>query len=90
MQIGDKCQSKNSLCKMYSGEHSGSKEDALPFLPHYKVESLYKDYLKIIWFEAGFSQSRYNFQNKNMGSNACTLIAILMATQCQSNKLTVC
>lgn len=71
---------------MFSGENS---KDVLPFFPHYKIELLYKEYLKIIWFEPAFSQSRYNFQNKNVGSNACTLIAILMAIQCHLNKLSV-
>lgn len=71
---------------MYSEE---IRKEVLPFFPHYNVELLYKDYLKVIWFESAFSQSRYNFENKNTGSNACTLIAVLMAIQCNINKLAV-
>lgn len=79
-------QSKFSLCKMYS---EGNIKEILPFFPHYTVELLFNDHLKIIWFESGFSQSRYNFENKNTGSNACTLIAVLMAIQCNVNNLGV-
>lgn len=71
---------------MYSEENQKEK---IPFFPHYTIELLYKDYLKVVWFESGFSQSRYNFQNKNTGSNACTLIAVLMAIQCYVNSLSV-
>lgn len=61
----------------------------LPFFPKHDSEVLYKDYLRVTWFESDFSQSRYNYNNKNNGSNACTLIAILVATQCYMDQIMV-
>ncbi|XP_056639726.1 uncharacterized protein LOC130447090 [Diorhabda sublineata] len=54
----------------------------LPFFPKYQIEQYYNKNLWIIWFEAKFSQSHYNIQNTNRGSNACTLIVILFAGKC--------
>ncbi|KAG5893213.1 hypothetical protein JTB14_025617 [Gonioctena quinquepunctata] len=61
----------------------------LPFFPKYETEHVYGDKLCVTWFEANFSQSHYNVQNKSKGSNACTLIAILIAAKCDQLKLTI-
>ncbi|XP_023014082.1 uncharacterized protein [Leptinotarsa decemlineata] len=61
----------------------------LPFFPKYETECLYEDKLCVTWFEPNFSQSHYNIQNVNKGSNACTLIAILIAAKCNQYKVTM-
>lgn len=61
----------------------------LPFFPKHDSELLYKDFLRVTWFEPEFSQSRYNYNNESSGSNACTLIAILVATQCYMDQIMV-
>ncbi|CAH1133420.1 unnamed protein product [Ceutorhynchus assimilis] len=63
----------------------GSKNIEMPFFPHYETELLGNGdaNFRITWFESKFSQSHYNIYNKTIGSNACTLIAILLASKCQ-------
>lgn len=61
----------------------------LPFYPKYESECLYKDNLKIIWFQPEFSQSHYNYCDKSNGSNACTIICTLVATKCHMGKVEV-
>nr|CAH7768715.1 unnamed protein product [Callosobruchus chinensis] len=61
----------------------------LPFFPKYDTEYLYDKKLRVTWFEANFSQTHYNVHNACKGSNACTLIAVLMATKCNRHKLMV-
>lgn len=61
----------------------------LPFFPQYETELLHEGKLRVSWFEANFSQSHYNVQNATKGSNACTLIAVLMAAKCHQYKIQV-
>lgn len=61
----------------------------LPFFPQYETELHYEGKLRVTWFEANFSQSHYNVQNATKGSNACTLIAVLMAAKCHQYKVKV-
>ncbi|XP_017772698.1 PREDICTED: uncharacterized protein LOC108559843 [Nicrophorus vespilloides] len=56
--------------------------EVLPFFPRYDSETICQDKLRVTWFEIDFSQSRYNFENKVCGSNACTLIVLLVAAIC--------
>ncbi|KAL3282886.1 hypothetical protein HHI36_006044 [Cryptolaemus montrouzieri] len=60
--------------------------DDIPFFPKYETDFLYDDKLKVTWFEPKFSQSFYNFQNSPNGSNACTLICILLAAKCNMTR----
>ncbi|GJQ87050.1 hypothetical protein Trydic_g6809 [Trypoxylus dichotomus] len=59
----------------------------LPFFPKYEYEYLFESNLRVTWFESDFSQSRFNFEKTNTGSNACTLIAVLLAARCYINKI---
>ncbi|CAH0556929.1 unnamed protein product [Brassicogethes aeneus] len=61
----------------------------LPFFPKFETEMKIEDKILIIWFEPHFSQSHYNIKNCTSGSNACTLIAVLMASKCHHNKIQV-
>lgn len=61
----------------------------LPFFPKYEYEYLFENQLRVTWFEMDFSQSRFNFEKTNTGSNACTLIAVLLAAKCFANKIQV-
>ncbi|CAH1114299.1 unnamed protein product [Psylliodes chrysocephalus] len=61
----------------------------LPFFPKYEVEYFYDNSLCIVWFESNFSQAYYNVHKTNRGSNACTLIAVLMAAKCHKFNLLV-
>lgn len=61
----------------------------LPFFPKYEIEYVYEDKIRITWFESHFSQSHYNVHNTSKGSNACTLIAVLMASKCNQYKVVV-
>ncbi|XP_044751747.1 uncharacterized protein LOC123311741 [Coccinella septempunctata] len=66
--------------------------EGLPFFPKYETDFLYDDKLKVTWFESKFSQSFYNYQNSANGSNACTLICIILAARCNRSreKLPIC
>lgn len=72
-----------------SRTRSCSDEVAVPFKPKGVTEYVCKDNLRVTWFEPDFSQSRYNFEFKNSGSNACTLIAILVASKVHYGKIKV-
>lgn len=61
----------------------------IPFFPKYETHQLYKEHLRVTWFESNFSQSKYSFEDKKNGSNACTLIAILAAVECCDNHIVV-
>ncbi|CAG9858299.1 unnamed protein product [Phyllotreta striolata] len=61
----------------------------LPFFPKYEVEHIYDNSLCVVWFESNFSQAYYNVHKTNRGSNACTLIAVLMAAKCHKHNLIV-
>lgn len=61
----------------------------LPFFPKYDVEYVYDEKIRVTWFESHFSQSHYNVHNTSKGSNACTLIAVLMASKCNQYKVVV-
>lgn len=61
----------------------------IPFFPQYETLLLNEGKLRVSWFEANFSQSHYNVQNSTRGSNACTLIAVLMAAKCHQCKVQV-
>lgn len=65
------------------------KHKELPFFPKYETECLYKDNLRVVWFQPEFSQSHYNYGNNSNGSNACTIIATLVATKCHFSKIEV-
>lgn len=60
---------------------------ALPFYPKYHTEHI--GTIRVTWFEPRFSQSHYNIHNRTNGSNACTLIAVLMAAKCYHYNVTV-
>lgn len=61
----------------------------LPFFPQYETEHLCDDKLRVTWFEPNFSQSHYNVHNTTIGSNACTLIAVIMAAKCHNYNILV-
>ncbi|CAH1183291.1 unnamed protein product [Phaedon cochleariae] len=61
----------------------------LPFFPKYETDRLFDDKLSVTWFETNFSQSHYNVHNISRGSNACTLIAILVAAKCNKYKILI-
>ncbi|CAH1993985.1 unnamed protein product [Acanthoscelides obtectus] len=61
----------------------------LPFIPEYGTEYPYDKNFRVTWFEANFSQAHYKVHNASRGSNACTLIAVLMAAKCNKSKLMV-
>ncbi|KAJ8920779.1 hypothetical protein NQ315_004920 [Exocentrus adspersus] len=61
----------------------------LPFFPKYDLEYLCENKIRITWFESKFSQSHYNIHNTSKASNACTLIAVLMASKCNQYKVTI-
>lgn len=61
----------------------------LPFFPKYETELSCSDKVRITWFETNFSQLHYNVQNKINRSNACTLIAVMMANKYYKSKVKV-
>lgn len=61
----------------------------LPFFPSYESIFYNDDNLEVVWFETHFSQSRYNSSRTVNGSNACTIIAILVAAKVHFNKIKV-
>ncbi|KAJ8954380.1 hypothetical protein NQ318_011053 [Aromia moschata] len=66
-----------------------SDSTELPFFPKYETEYLYEEKIRVTWFESHFSQSHYNVHNTSKGSNACTLIAVLMAAKCHQYKVMI-
>lgn len=66
-------------------------DEYLPFFPSYKTILYHKDNLMAVWFEKLFSQSYYNYNNDKTpnGSNACTIIAILVAAKVHVNRIKV-
>ncbi|XP_018571340.1 uncharacterized protein LOC108911014 [Anoplophora glabripennis] len=61
----------------------------LPFFPKYDIEYVFDEKIRVTWFESHFSQSHYNVHNTSKGSNACTLIAVLMASKCNQYKVVI-
>ncbi|XP_050307006.1 uncharacterized protein LOC126743819 [Anthonomus grandis grandis] len=59
----------------------GANNIELPFFPRYETDLYGNGLIRISWFEPKFSQSHYNIHNISNGSNACTLIAVLMASK---------
>lgn len=74
---------------MYPQQNCECADIILPFFPKYEYEYLFESHLRVTWFERDFSQSRFNFEKTNTGSNACTLIAVLLAAKCYTNKIQV-
>ncbi|KAI4464644.1 hypothetical protein MML48_3g00005270 [Holotrichia oblita] len=72
---------------MYHQQNCECADIILPFFPKYEYEYLFESNLRVTWFERDFSQSRFNFEKTNTGSNACTLIAVLLAAKCYTNKI---
>ncbi|XP_018329286.1 uncharacterized protein LOC108739738 isoform X1 [Agrilus planipennis] len=68
--------------------HSEESDSSLPFFPDFDTE-YHKHILRVTWFETDFSQSRYSFKSQPGGSNACTIIAILMAWKCHFKDINV-
>ncbi|KAF7284177.1 uncharacterized protein LOC143202138 [Rhynchophorus ferrugineus] len=61
----------------------------LPFFPQYEIDRIFDDNITVMWFEPKFSQSHYNVHNKTNGSNACTLIVVLIAAHLDKKKLLI-
>ncbi|EFA03775.1 hypothetical protein TcasGA2_TC013886 [Tribolium castaneum] len=62
----------------------------LPFFPKYETINLQSHpEIRVTHFEPKFSQSHYNYQNVSVSSNACTLIAILMASYCRHERIII-
>ncbi|RZC35112.1 uncharacterized protein BDFB_000901 [Asbolus verrucosus] len=62
----------------------------LPFFP--KNETIHLQNhpeIRVTFFEPKFSQSHYNYQNVSISSNACTLIAVLMASYCKHEMIII-
>lgn len=68
---------------------NGRKHGHLPFFPKYEFELLFKDKLRVTWFEPNFSQSQYCNKSKSCGSNACTLIVVLLTMKCHLDNIQV-
>lgn len=77
-----------SKFKIFANKKQEEYEE-LPFFPKYETQYIFKENLRVTWFETDFSQSKYNFENRKTGSNACTLIAILTASKCSFNLIEV-
>lgn len=65
-----------------------SGED-LPFFPMYQSILHNDENLRVVWFEPSFSQSHYNSGRTKNGSNACTIIAILVAAKVRLDRIKV-
>lgn len=62
----------------------------LPFFPKHETIHLQNHpEIRVTFFEPKFSQSHYNYQNVSISSNACTLIAVLMASYCRHERIIV-
>ncbi|ENN77360.1 uncharacterized protein LOC109537487 [Dendroctonus ponderosae] len=66
-----------------------SRNVELPFFPQFETEHVGGGAIRVTWFEPKFSQSHYNVHNRTSGSNACTLIAILMASKCHDYNVVI-
>lgn len=66
-----------------------TSDEELPFFPSYETQLYSDDNLRVIWFESAFSQSHYNSGRTTNGSNACTIIAILVAARVHFNAIRV-
>lgn len=66
-----------------------SEDDELPFFPSYESTLYNNDKIRVVWFEPPFSQSHYNSSRSTNGSNACTIIAILVAAKVHFNRIKV-
>ncbi|KAK7864351.1 hypothetical protein R5R35_009186 [Gryllus longicercus] len=53
-----------------------------------EIESETRGHVRVYWFPRDFSQSR--FGDRATGSNACTLIALLMAQRCYQQEIKIC
>lgn len=62
-----------------------TSDEELPFFPSYESLLINDDNLRVVWFEPAFSQSHYNTGKTTNGSNACTIIAILVAAKVHFN-----
>lgn len=62
-----------------------TSDEELPFFPSYESLLINDDNLRVVWFEPAFSQSHYNTGRTTNGSNACTIIAILVAAKVHFN-----
>lgn len=60
----------------------------IPFYPTYETEV--QGHVTIWWFVKDFSQSSFNFKNVSTGSNACTIITVLLAARCHYEDIKVC
>jgi hypothetical protein len=62
----------------------------LPFFPKHETIHLQNHpEIRVTFFEPKFSQSHYNYQNVSISSNACTLIAVLMASYCRHERIII-
>ena len=75
--------------EMDSTRGSETKNVHLEFFPKNEFELLFDDKLRVTWFEPSFSQSRYGNKSEGCGSNACTLIVVLLATKCHLDNIQV-
>lgn len=66
-----------------------TSDEELLFLPSYESLLSNNDSLRVVWFESAFSQSHYNSGRNINGSNACTIIAILVAAKVHFNRTRV-
>lgn len=66
-----------------------TSDEDLPFFPSYESMLYNDDNLRVVWFEPTFSQSHYNAGKTTNGSNACTIIAILVAAKVHLNRIKV-
>lgn len=73
-------------CRNKSTERTSKTK--IPFFPTY--ESEVRGNVTVAWFPKQFSQSYYNAQQQECTSNACTLIAVLIASNWFYNHITVC
>ncbi|KAB0797338.1 hypothetical protein PPYR_08332 [Photinus pyralis] len=61
----------------------------IPFFPKYETKLIYQENLSITWFEIGFSQSKYSYEECQNGSHACTLIAVITAAKCHFGEVKI-
>lgn len=73
------------MCQNFSNKMVSGPFDKLSF-PKFESEYNFEQRILIVWFERQFSQTFYTPRNC---SNACTLIAILMAAKCHHTKLKI-
>ena len=56
-------------------------------VPQTEIQTERSGHVGVWWFPRDFSQSRYG--ERNTGSNACTLIAILVAQKCYEKEIKI-